>query len=74
MTGVLGTSNHSGLPVRSAVTDPFADFYRAHYPGAVRLAWLLTHDHAVTDDIVQNAFIRLRERFDGIDDPPPYRR
>ena len=40
--------------------DDFSDFYREAYPGAVRLAWLLTHDHAAAEDVVQDAFVRLR--------------
>lgn len=42
--------------------DDFAVFYRDAYPGAVRLAWLLTHDHAAAEDVVQDAFVRVRPR------------
>jgi RNA polymerase sigma factor (sigma-70 family) len=55
-------------------TDVFADFYRQHYPGAVRLAWLLTHDNSMTEDVVQDAFIRLQPRFDEVLDRPAYLR
>jgi RNA polymerase sigma factor (sigma-70 family) len=44
------------------VDDDFAGFYRGAYPGAVRLAWLLTHDHAAAEDVVQDAFVRVRPR------------
>jgi RNA polymerase sigma factor (sigma-70 family) len=54
--------------------DAFGDFYRQHYPGAVRLAWLLTHDNSLTEDVVQDAFLRLQPRFDGALDPPAYLR
>ena len=46
--------------------DDFACFYRDAYPGAVRLAWLLTHDHAAAEDVVQDAFVRLRPRLDTV--------
>ena len=46
--------------------DDFTGFYRDAYPGAVRLAWLLTHDHAAAEDVVQEAFIRLRPRLDTV--------
>jgi RNA polymerase sigma factor (sigma-70 family) len=52
----------------------FADFYRHHYPGAVRLAWLLTHDNSVTEDVVQDAFVRLQPRFESAVDRPAYLR
>jgi RNA polymerase sigma-70 factor (sigma-E family) len=54
--------------------EEFADFYRQHYPGAVRLAWLLTHDNSSTEDVVQDAFVRLQPRFDEVTDPRAYLR
>lgn len=46
--------------------DDFARFYRDAYPGAVRLAWLLTHDHHAAEDVVQDAFMRVRPRLTTI--------
>ena len=54
--------------------DDFVGFYRDAYPGAVRLAWLLTHDHAGAEDVVQDAFLRLRPRFAAIENPTAYLR
>lgn len=54
--------------------DEFVDFYRDAYPGAVRLAWLLTHDHHAAEDVVQDAFIRLRSRMTTIEHPTAYLR
>ena len=54
--------------------DQFSDFYREAYPGAVRLAWLLTHDHAAAEDVVQEAFVRLRPRLEAIDNRRAYLR
>jgi RNA polymerase sigma factor (sigma-70 family) len=56
------------------VDDDFTFFYREAYPGAVRLAWLLTHDHAAAEDVVQDAFVRLRPRLGGIEHPTAYLR
>lgn len=52
----------------------FASFYRAAYPGMVRLAWLLTSDADRCEDVVQDAFTRLHDRFDTIDRPEAYLR
>jgi RNA polymerase sigma factor (sigma-70 family) len=57
-----------------AASDAFGDFYRDHYPSAVRLAWLLTHDNSVIEDVVQDAFVRLHPRFDDALDRPAYLR
>ena len=54
--------------------DDFADFYRDAYPGAVRLAWLLTHDHSDAEDVVQDAFVRLRPRLATVDHRTAYLR
>ena len=59
---------------RSVTDDEFADFYRSEYPGAVRLAWLLSHDHSTADDVVQDAFMRLQGRFDSVEHRRPYLR
>jgi RNA polymerase sigma factor (sigma-70 family) len=56
------------------VDDDFARFYREAYPGAVRLAWLLTHDHEAAEDVVQDAFVRLRPRITTIEHRPAYLR
>src|SRR4051812_10723664 len=54
--------------------DDFTGFYRDAYPGAVRLAWLLTHDHAAAEDVVQEAFVRLRPRLATVDNRSAYLR
>ena len=52
--------------ISTGVDADFTTFYRDAYPGAVRLAWLLTHDHAAAEDVVQDAFMRLRPRLDEV--------
>ena len=53
---------HAVGRIAGGMDDDFTGFYRDAYPGAVRLAWLLTHDHAAAEDVVQDAFVRLRPR------------
>ncbi len=45
------------------------ELYVRHAPGAVRLAYLLTGDRALSEDLVQDAFVRLAGRFIGFRDP-----
>ena len=54
--------------------DDFACFYRDAYPGAVRLAWLLMHDHAAAEDVVQDAFVRVRPRLETVEHRTAYLR
>lgn len=48
-----------------AVTDAnrLADLYERHAPAAGRLAYLLTGDRALAEDLVQEAFVRVVGRF-----------
>lgn len=43
--------------------------YERHAPAAVRLAYLLTGDRALAEDLVQEAFVRLVGRFADLRDP-----
>lgn len=55
---------------RSEVSGSRLDaLYRAHAPAARRLAYLLTGDRWVADDIVQDAFVRIAGRFLDLRDP-----
>lgn len=63
-------------PLRVPAGDaaaPFAAFYRAERPSAVRLAALLTQ-RAAAEDVVQEAFAGLYPRFAGLDNPAAYLR
>jgi RNA polymerase sigma-70 factor (ECF subfamily) len=57
--------------IRAAQAGSVADLealYRAHWPRAYRAAYLVVHDRAAAEDIVQEAFlaaIRSLERFDS---------
>jgi DNA-directed RNA polymerase specialized sigma24 family protein len=52
----------------------FADFYAHERTPAIRLAWLLTHDGSIAEDLVQDAFTRVFHRFDTLDHPSAYLR
>jgi RNA polymerase sigma-70 factor (sigma-E family) len=52
----------------------FEAFYRAQYPAAVRLAHLLTNGDPAAEDLVQEAFTALHNRFASLDRPAAYLR
>ncbi len=52
----------------------FVDFYRRAYPDAARLALLLTGSTAASDDLAQEALLRVGERFASIASPDAYLR
>lgn len=45
------------------------DLYTAHYVRLVRLATLLQGDHAVAEEVVQDAFVALHRRWRRLRDP-----
>jgi RNA polymerase sigma factor (sigma-70 family) len=52
----------------------FDDVYRTSRPGLVRLAYLMVGSSAVAEELVQEAFLRLHQRFDEVENPPGYLR
>jgi DNA-directed RNA polymerase specialized sigma24 family protein len=54
--------------------ESFTRFFEAERLAAIRLAWLLTHDADLAEDIVQDAFAAVFNRFDRIDHPAAYLR
>jgi len=48
------------------------DLYRRHAPDAVRLAYLLTGDRALAEDLVQEAFVRMFGRFRDLRNPEAF--
>ena len=60
----------SGMPREGALErDRLADLYLAHAPEGIRLAFLLTGDRALAEDLVQDAFARLVGRLRHLRDP-----
>ena len=58
------------LPLRRSATaeDPLAALHREHYRSLVRLASLLLGDVATSEEVVQDAFVRLQVRWGGLRD------
>src|SRR6476469_5384870 len=52
--------------------DRLADLYVAHAPEGIRLAFLLTGDRALAEDLVQDAFARLVGRLRHLRDPSAF--
>ncbi|MEX0865593.1 MAG: sigma-70 family RNA polymerase sigma factor [Acidimicrobiia bacterium] len=46
--------------------------FRSDYVRLVRLASLLTRSQSTSEEVVQDAFIRLHRRWDNVDDPAAY--
>ena len=51
---------------------PLASLYEEHSGRAFRLAYLLTGDHDVAEDLVQDAFVRLIGRFANLRSPDSF--
>jgi RNA polymerase sigma-70 factor (sigma-E family) len=48
------------------------ELYRAHAPAAARLAYLLTGDRALAEDLVHEAFVRMYGRFRDLRSPDAF--
>jgi RNA polymerase sigma-70 factor (sigma-E family) len=57
---------------RETDTGRLGELYLRHADGAARLAYLLTGDHALAEDLVQEAFIRLAGRLVHLRDPEAF--
>jgi RNA polymerase sigma-70 factor (sigma-E family) len=70
--GVVG----SGFVVTQAepTTVAFEAFYRAEYPRAVRLAFLLTRSDLAAEDLAQEAFAAVHARYTELAAPAGYLR
>jgi RNA polymerase sigma-70 factor (sigma-E family) len=61
-------------PEASEAADSFAVFYREQYPPMVRLAYLLTFSAEVAEDVVQDSFMRIHDRYGTLNNPGGYLR
>jgi RNA polymerase sigma-70 factor (sigma-E family) len=57
-----------------APSSEFDEFYKRAWPGAVRLASLLTQDARVGEDLAQEAFTRVFPKWSRIESPHAYLR
>jgi RNA polymerase sigma-70 factor (sigma-E family) len=53
-------------------TGRLGELYLRHADAAARLAYLLTRDHALAEDLVQDAFVRLAGRLVHLRDPEAF--
>ena len=58
--------------VAAAETGRLGELYVRHADDAVRLAYLLTGDRALAEDLVQDAFVRLAGRLVHLRDPDAF--
>ena len=63
-----GPDDTADRPASSAGSG-FAEAYRVHRPGLVKLAAFIVGDQATGEDVVQDVFTRLHQRWDMIADP-----
>ena len=54
--------------------ESFEDVFRRESLGMVRLAFLMVGSRPLAEEVVQDAFARLLERWDGVDQPVAYLR
>jgi len=52
----------------------FDEFYATRYAWAVRLAYGLTGDRGVAEQLAQDAFVRMSSKFDTVEQPVAYLR
>jgi RNA polymerase sigma-70 factor (sigma-E family) len=55
--------------VAAAPSEELVDLYRAHYRSLVRLAALLLDDQGASEEVVQDAFVRVHQAWDRVVDP-----
>jgi RNA polymerase sigma-70 factor (sigma-E family) len=63
MLGMAERAADADLEIEDARKDPLERLYRLHVPDCIRLAFLLTGDRALAEDIGQEAFVRTMGRF-----------
>lgn len=52
--------------------DSFEDLYQSLWPPMVRLAWLLSGNREVAEDLVHDVFLRIEPKWQEIREPAPY--
>ena len=67
--GRISASRTIGVSVRQTGRAELGEFYAAHADSAKRLAYLLTGDNELAEDITQDAFVKLAGRLRGLRKP-----
>lgn len=68
-----GMSDRLGVAA-DGQTSSFVAFYEEQYAPAVRLVRFLTGDRGIAEDLAQDAFVRVRDRFAQLENPGGYLR
>jgi RNA polymerase sigma-70 factor (sigma-E family) len=71
MSAHMGDAGRTARPTE-AWPAGFVELYRARYAPMVRLAHLLTAGDPAAEELVQEAFLRVRGRWDRVDHPSAY--
>ncbi len=66
---MLRVGDRAGAAVAEIEGGRLGALYAAHAPDAARLAYLLTGDRALAEDLVHDAFVRMAGRFRDLRDP-----
>jgi RNA polymerase sigma factor (sigma-70 family) len=76
LSGVSETTSAAGAPSTPGMAgaESFDEFYRGHFAGSLRLAWLLTGSRPAAEDVVQEAMTAVYRLFDRIEQPGAYLR
>jgi RNA polymerase sigma-70 factor (sigma-E family) len=67
-----GRAELTGAPPRQETSDALAELYELHFGAALRLAYLLTGEVDLAEDLVQDAFVRLIGRFGQLRSPDAF--
>lgn len=60
--------------VKRETSGSLDELFRSRWGPSVRLATVLTSDRAVAEELVQEAFLEVMQRWDGVDNPEGYLR
>jgi RNA polymerase sigma-70 factor (sigma-E family) len=69
---MIGVQGGAEVAVAGSEGGRLSELYEAHAPDAVRLAYLLTGDRHLAEDLVQEAFVRLFGRFRDLRNPDAF--
>jgi len=69
---VRAASENALVTQQASTTGRLQDLYARHAGGAVRLAYLLTGDASVAEDLVQDAFVKLARRLAHLRHPDAF--
>jgi RNA polymerase sigma-70 factor (sigma-E family) len=69
---MIGTTRRSEVTLAGSEGGRLGELYAAHAPDATRLAYLLTGDRPLAEDLVHEAFVRLFGRFRDLRNPDAF--